>query len=132
MDINPCVPSPCGPNSVCQAYGTTPSCSCLPNYIGNPPNCRPECTINSECSSNLACIREKCKDPCPGSCGVNAQCNVFNHVPVCTCPEGFTGDPFSSCHPKPAPRKNLSQFHFSSQILTKLINYLTSATNSSS
>lgn len=100
---NPCVPSPCGPNSECRDIGGSPSCSCLPNYISSPPNCRPECTINSECSTNLACIREKCSDPCPGSCGVGAQCNVLNHTPICTCLEGYTGDPFTNCFPKPPP-----------------------------
>lgn len=103
--INPCVPSPCGPYSECRNIRDTPSCSCLPNYIGSPPNCRPECTINADCSSNLACIQEKCKDPCPGSCGFNALCNVINHTPICTCIEGYIGDPFTNCHPKPPPRK---------------------------
>ncbi|KAJ8938421.1 hypothetical protein NQ318_004707, partial [Aromia moschata] len=98
---NPCIPSPCGSNSQCRDVGGSPSCSCLPNYIGAPPNCRPECTINSECQSNLACIREKCVDPCPGSCGALALCSVINHTPVCTCPEGYTGDPFSYCQVKP-------------------------------
>lgn len=98
---NLCVPSPCGPYSQCRDIGGTPSCSCLPNYIGNPPNCRPECVINSECASNLACIREKCTDPCPGSCGANAECSVINHTPICQCAIGFTGDPFSNCYPKP-------------------------------
>lgn len=72
-------------------------CSCLPNYIGRSPNCRPECTINSECPANLACINEKCGDPCPGSCGLYAQCSVTNHRPICTCPVGYTGDPFANC-----------------------------------
>lgn len=99
--VNPCVPSPCGPNSQCRDVGSAPSCSCLPNFFGSPPNCRPECTINSECSSNLACINQKCVDPCPGSCGIIAECNVFNHIPTCSCPEGYTGDPFSSCIIKP-------------------------------
>lgn len=105
--INPCVPSPCGPNSQCQDIGGTPSCSCQPTYIGSPPNCRPECVISSECASNLACLREKCRDPCPGSCGAGAQCSVINHTPICTCPEGYTGDPFTSCFPRPSPRKKL-------------------------
>jgi len=103
VDIDPCIPSPCGPYSECRRIGNSPSCSCIQGYFGSPPNCRPECTINSECPSNLACIREKCRDPCPGSCGANAQCSVFNHVPVCTCIEGYIGDPFSSCYPKPPP-----------------------------
>lgn len=99
--INPCVPSPCGPNSQCRDIGGTPSCSCMPNFIGSPPNCRPECVINQECQSSLACIQQKCRDPCPGSCGFGAQCSVINHTPICTCPEGFTGDPFVNCQPKP-------------------------------
>ncbi|XP_033611631.1 stabilin-1 [Cryptotermes secundus] len=101
--VDPCVPSPCGPNSQCRDIGGAPSCSCLANYMGVPPNCRPECSINSECPSNRACMREKCRDPCPGSCGAGAQCSVINHTPVCTCPEGYTGDPFTNCFPKPPP-----------------------------
>src|SRR5207245_705861 len=50
--INPCAPSPCGPNSQCQSYGGTPQCTCHPGYSGSPPNCRPECIINSDCPSN--------------------------------------------------------------------------------
>lgn len=103
--IHPCLPSPCGLNAQCKEIGDMPSCSCLPGYIGNPPNCRPECLLNSECTSNLACIREKCRDPCPGSCGTSALCSVINHTPICTCPEGFTGDPFTSCFPKPPERR---------------------------
>lgn len=108
--VNPCFPSPCGPFSQCRDVGGAPSCSCLPEYIGTPPNCRPECTINAECSSNQACMREKCRDPCPGSCGAGAVCNVINHTPVCTCPEGYTGDPFTNCVPKP-PCKILIKFY---------------------
>lgn len=103
---NPCLPSPCGPNSQCRDIGGSPSCSCLIGYVGSPPNCRPECSINPECPSNQACIREKCVDPCPGSCGFKADCSVINHTPICVCPSGYTGDPFSSCYPKPI-RKSL-------------------------
>lgn len=105
VPTNPCVPSPCGANSECRAVGNVPSCSCTVGYTGSPPNCRPECVINPECPSNLACIREKCTDPCPGSCGFAAQCSVVNHTPMCICPEGYTGDPFTSCTPKPPTRK---------------------------
>lgn len=99
---NPCLPSPCGPNSQCRAVGSTPACSCIENFIGRAPNCRPECTINAECSANLACINKRCRDPCPGSCGFSAICNVVNHSPVCTCQIGYTGDPFSGCIPVPS------------------------------
>lgn len=102
---NPCNPSPCGPYSQCRDFNGSPSCSCLSSYVGAPPNCRPECSINSECPSSQACINEKCRDPCPGSCGQNAICHVINHTPVCTCSEHDTGDPFTNCYPKPPPRK---------------------------
>jgi hypothetical protein len=117
--INPCVPSPCGQNSQCKDIRGVPSCSCLPNFIGSPPNCRPECTINSECSSNLACINSKCKDPCPGSCGIGAVCEVRNHNPNCRCPAGYEGDSFISCHLKPPPpQRKISCRHILSTILT--------------
>lgn len=100
QNVNPCIPSPCGPNSECKVVGESPACSCLIGYIGSPPSCRPECTINSECPTREACIRQKCTDPCPGSCGQNAQCSVINHLPICTCLQGYEGDPFVSCSEK--------------------------------
>ena len=65
--------------------------------MGTPPNCRPECRIHSECASNLACINEKCRDPCPGACGSYAECEVINHNAVCRCQQGYEGDPFVGC-----------------------------------
>jgi hypothetical protein len=94
---NPCVPSPCGPNSQCRAIGNTPACSCLPNFLGRAPNCRPECTISAECPGNLACQNERCIDPCPGSCGPHTTCVVVKHAPMCYCETGYTGDPFTGC-----------------------------------
>lgn len=98
---DPCVPSPCGLNAQCRVINQQASCSCLSNYFGSPPNCRPECTINADCSSNLACMNEKCRDPCPGACGVSALCSVVAHTPICSCPSGYMGDPFTACTPKP-------------------------------
>lgn len=97
VPVNPCNPSPCGPNAQCKVSGESPSCSCLPDFIGSPPNCRPECVSNSECSPNLACINKKCQDPCPGLCGVNADCRVVSHTPNCICNAGYVGDPFIRC-----------------------------------
>lgn len=98
--INPCYPSPCGPNSQCRDVGGIPSCTCLSEFFGNPPNCRPECVINTDCSNDKACINSKCINPCSGSCGINTHCRVVNHVPMCTCIDGYEGDPFSQCNPK--------------------------------
>lgn len=96
---NPCQPSPCGSNAECRSVGDSPSCTCLQDMVGSPPNCRPECVSNSECSSNLACIRQKCQNPCIGACGANAECRVVSHTPMCICSIGFTGDPFTQCTP---------------------------------
>lgn len=102
---NPCVPSPCGLNAQCEPTSNgAAKCTCLPNYIGAPPQCRPECSSNNECLRDLACINFKCKDPCPGSCGINARCLVVNHVPNCVCLERFVGDPFTIC--RELPRKS--------------------------
>lgn len=96
--LTPCTPSPCGANAVCRERNRSGSCSCLPNYFGNPyEGCRPQCTLNSDCPSNLACINQICKDPCPGTCGPNADCQVVNHLPSCTCNSGYTGNPFKFC-----------------------------------
>ncbi|RZC36330.1 hypothetical protein BDFB_000152 [Asbolus verrucosus] len=50
---------------------------------------------------SIACINSKCADPCPGTCGQNAQCQVINHLPSCTCNPGYTGDPFRYCNLPP-------------------------------
>ena len=82
----PCEPNPCGPYSTHRERNNQCICSCLPEYIGDPPNCRPECLVNSECSQNLACIDQRCASPCrPGICGLNAECNVINHNAICSC-----------------------------------------------
>lgn len=103
--INPCSPSPCGPNSQCKELNGQAICSCLPEYIGSPPSCRPECVISSECNHDKACIGQKCKDPCPGMCGYNAHCQTINHSPICTCTTGYTGNPFSQCYQIPSMYK---------------------------
>lgn len=97
--VYPCNPSPCGPNSQCREINNHAVCSCISNYIGSPPLCRPECTTNSDCNQNEACSNQKCKDPCPGICGIGAKCQVVNHNPICNCPSGFTGNAFVHCHP---------------------------------
>lgn len=93
----PCIPSPCGPNSLCKENNGQAMCSCLPLYIGTPPGCRPECVTSSECAQNRACINQKCIDPCPGTCGQNAYCQTINHHPICKCSPGYTGNPSTYC-----------------------------------
>lgn len=99
MPVDPCNPSPCGVNSLCRKSNGVAVCTCVAGYLGSPPNCRPECTISSDCPQNQACTNQKCADPCLGTCGVRASCNVVNHNPICSCMSGMTGDPFVFCTP---------------------------------
>ena len=94
---DPCEGDPCGRYAQCRNMEGVAACSCLPGYVGTPPNCRPECVIHSECPSNKACINEKCRDPCPGACGAYAECSVIQHNAVCRCQHGYEGDAFSAC-----------------------------------
>lgn len=94
VKTDPCNPSPCGPNTLCD----NGVCSCLLDYQGDPyRGCRPECVLNNDCPRDKACIRSKCLDACVGTCGLNAQCTVTNHIPICSCLAGFTGNAFVSC-----------------------------------
>lgn len=94
---DPCQPSPCGAYSQCREINGYAVCSCQVGYIGTPPSCRPECVVSSECPQDKACVNQKCGDPCPGTCGINARCVVVNHNPICSCNAGHTGDPFVRC-----------------------------------
>lgn len=103
----PCIPSPCGPHSHCREVNSHAVCSCVANYFGTPPNCRPECMVSSECSADRACVNQRCVDPCPGTCGVNARCQVVNHNAICSCQSGFVGDPFVRCISQPSKRLSI-------------------------
>ena len=59
---------------------------------------RPECISDPECPNHLACIQEKCQNPCfTHSCGQNAECKVKNHRALCVCLYVYVGDPYSLC-----------------------------------
>ena len=100
--IDPCRPSPCGINAECRDRNGAAACTCLPGLQGDPyVECKPECTINPDCPNTLACVRNKCADPCPGVCGAHATCSVSNHRPNCQCDPGYVGDPFTACQIRP-------------------------------
>lgn len=107
IPINPCNPSPCGSNSICKEYNGAGSCTCLQGYFGDPySGCKPECIMNNDCPRDKACLGRKCRNPCPGSCGLNAECRVINHNPSCSCISGFTGNALRICHEIRVPSKN--------------------------
>lgn len=104
---NPCNPSPCGTNAICKELNGAGSCTCINEYFGDPyVECRPECIMNSDCPRDKTCVNNKCRDPCPGTCGINAECSVNNHVPTCICLPGHTGNPLRSCHLVPTSKIN--------------------------
>ena len=108
--VDPCNPSPCGSNAVCKRRGDVVSCQCIPDYHGDPyDECRPECVINADCPSSKQCRDSHCVDPCPGVCGTNAYCQVPNHLPICACSQGYTGDPFTACKRPSLTRKTMSK-----------------------
>lgn len=95
---NPCTPSPCGNNAICTERNGAGACKCMEEYYGDPyVGCRPECVFNDDCPHNRACVSNKCRDPCPGVCGLNAECRVTHHNPVCSCLQGYVGDPLKAC-----------------------------------
>lgn len=95
--VDACQSNLCGPYAQCKENNGQVSCTCLPTYLGVPPNCRPECTISTDCPTNRACRNTKCIDPCLDSCGLYTTCRVINHNPICSCRHGYTGDPFTIC-----------------------------------
>ena len=57
------------------------------------------CDNNNDCPDHAACRNKLCINPCAfdDPCSPTAYCKVFNHEPVCTCPDGYIGDPTVSC-----------------------------------
>jgi len=72
--------------ALCRAAVHRAQCYCPDRFYGNARvRCeRPECERNQDCPFHLACIQEKCSDPC--NCPPNAKCTVFNHQPICETP----------------------------------------------
>lgn len=66
-------------------------------------------------------MQNKCKDPCPGTCGSNAICEVYNHIPMCRCPEGMHGNAFVNCVIQQGKTKHKIKFKL--LVLIIIINY---------
>lgn len=101
---DPCHPSPCGPNTICEYTGQRVICKCLPGLEGEPTSlagCRAECVLSSDCPSDKTCENNRCINPCThGVCGVGAVCRTISHSPVCSCPVPLAGNPFEECYTK--------------------------------
>lgn len=60
----------------------------------------PECEVDADCHDYLYCNTNSktCEDPCVVKvCGQNAFCNQTNHVAICQCITGYSGDPDLYC-----------------------------------
>ena len=59
-----------------------------------PKNPEPECRVDRDCQTNLACIGESCQNPCRlnNPCKGEQKCVVKDTLPTrtvaCVCPEG--------------------------------------------
>lgn len=101
---NPCsIENACGENAVCSAVDHKAVCECASNARGDPKvSClRVECTESNDCSSSQTCINYSCVDPCTlkNACGQNANCVSENHLAICSCQPGTTGNPLLGCVP---------------------------------
>lgn len=97
---SPCIPNPCGPFAQCTVTPEGHSlCLCPDGMAGDPATgCSgPECRTDDDCPWDKSCLGWKCLNPCPGACGIGADCRVEKHHPVCSCHEGLTGNPLIRC-----------------------------------
>ena len=67
--------------------------------LAPPPDVLVGCRGDRDCPDYTACENRKCINPCAerDPCARNANCRVIAHQPVCTCPDGYIGDPQTSC-----------------------------------
>lgn len=76
-------------------------CSCPPGHSGNPLTycTRSECLDHSECRSDQACRNGNCVNPCAGTCGSNANCEVrpYNFTSIYGIIESFLFKDQKSC-----------------------------------
>ena len=68
------------------------------------PDPEPECRVDADCPSRMACLNEVCRNPCTAltPCGINAECSVQNTLPqrtmLCMCRRGYVGDADVACN----------------------------------
>lgn len=99
---NPCeAPASCGLNAECLPVNHVPTCRCPYRTQGDPlVKCTQiECSDSNDCANDKACIDSVCVNPCSlaNVCGQRARCIPENHIGVCTCEPGSTGDPHLGC-----------------------------------
>lgn len=76
-------------------YIITPLGECVPTEPRTPG-----CETDKDCEDHEFCEPKsrRCEDACLfKGCGINALCNATNHVAICQCIAGYTGNPDIQC-----------------------------------
>ncbi|KAK0080814.1 hypothetical protein PV325_013289 [Microctonus aethiopoides] len=117
--VDPC-PGSCGIDALCYTINHTLLCECPRCYYGDPNDkCQSftealdpskECENSTSCGMSEKCILDLCRNPCPGSCGINAICTVLKHEPNCRCPKCYEGDALIKCEPYQGLRRFTCQW----------------------
>ena len=75
--------------------------ACFSFLVGLPtePTLDVGCESNEDCSDYTACENRQCINPCAirDHCDSSAICKAVRHEPICTCPDGYIGNPKTSC-----------------------------------
>ena len=108
-----CSPGPCAEGARCEARGHREVCTCRPPLQGDgyafctspiEADPEPECRVDRDCPVKMACIEDRCQNPCLTSnpCGRNQVCTVEDsydgrRTVGCTCPPGQVAAGSNSC-----------------------------------
>lgn len=108
--VNPCAMNNiCAPDQQCRVLDTLPlrtiMCQCPPDTVVDQigrcaviVSTNPQCKSDNDCNTEEKCINGNCMEACRfDRCGVNALCKSFSHQAICTCAEGYTGNPHYEC-----------------------------------
>jgi hypothetical protein len=109
-----CDEDSCAETATCIGQQHQAKCHCPPGTTGSPyiechgekhTKPEPECRSDSDCSSQLACINQLCKNPCANGdvCTRDQECRVLDTLPLrtvlCQCPPDTIADNLGNCKP---------------------------------
>lgn len=85
----PCEDVKCGEHSFCRAEGNEAYCVCDEGWTYDPKDVSLGCVDINECDESHGPA---------GLCGINAICSNRENGFDCSCPAGFSGDPYKKCY----------------------------------
>lgn len=95
----------CGVRAKCITENHQSQCVCVDGFVGNAYDLVKGCELPHECSGDSGCLTDQvCRPGTDGirrcvsvclyaDCSITAECIGQNHIAVCRCPAGYTGDP---------------------------------------